>query len=282
MSKFCNQCGANKETNPCSCATTNATTPVQENQEASAAMQNLQEAASQTLQQAASIINIDQEKADALMKNAKATSSNIFALCKKVLSNNTAAIHAEITPQETKNRLTLGITQLVVLCIISMMSLSSFSYYISFGTRLLASIFAVITLSSLVVAPACVAFLAARKNNPSASFVDILGVFSVATLLPTTLYVVVCIVTQINAVLGILIIFTVFISYIIHIYEAVLASTQKTKDGAIRTLYLVYVLTFIAISVMSVITTMVIGNQLANLFMGSFDSIMNELMYGLY
>lgn len=296
MAKFCKHCGTNIETSTCNCATTQApvaqatTTPIIEtatpvvnttSQEAATTAQAVKDAAAQSVKDVANIINIDQEKAEQLVNNAKATTLNVFDLYKKVLKNNSAAIHTAPSPTENGNRIALAITQLLIIIIVSYMTLSPLSAFISFGTRLMASILAGITCSSLICVPAGVAFLAARKNNPTASYIDVLGVFSTATLLPCTLFVVVTLLCKINLLLGLLFAFTIAITLMVHYYEAILATTLQAKDQALRTLYLAYVATGLSLAILSILTGAIIGQQIANSIMNSVGGMMDSLMYFL-
>lgn len=286
MEKSCNQCDTNLETTACNCEPSQAATATPEQQTAPVApaitAQSVKDTATNSVKEAAAIMNIDQEKAEQLMNSAKATTKNIFSLYTKVLKDNNAAINAPTSDVENKNRLTLGITQFVIILLITMLSLSSLRDYVSFGSRLMTAIFTALTSSTLILAPAGVAFLAARKNNPNATFIDILGVFCVATVLPCTLYIGVIILTKLNFMLGLLFAFTVGTALFVHYYEAILTTTLRNKNQALNILYFAYAATAIAFLVMTALSTAIVGQHLSNQFMYAIEDIMSGIMYGLY
>lgn len=338
MDKFCKHCGANIETSPCSCATTQATvasqtgdtpaattqatvasqtggttaattqatvasqiggtpatttqatvasqtggTPVSTTQttttQVSSTAQAMKDVATQSVKDVAGMINIDQEKAEQLVNNAKTKTQNILNLCKNTLKNNNAAINIPASSTENANRIALAITQLLIIVIVTHISLSPLSSFISFGTRFITSILVSISCSSFIVAPAGIVFLAARKKDPSTTFVDICGVFSTATLLPCILFLVITLLSKISILFGMFFSFTVVFSLIVNYYEAILVTTGRTKDQSLRTLCLAYAATAISLGMFSVLTLAIVGQQIAYSVMNSLEGMINSLMY---
>lgn len=253
MGNFCKYCGKQLVNGRCDCEDYQRENPVVNvpNQEAPQNQEIPQN------QEAPQNQNNTQSQYQQAAKDHFNNSKNLFV---NFLKNPIGMMSEVANSNDKVSPIILGVLHMIILVLICMIKIPSSDYLgISGGVKFSIGLRLALIIGVIVVCTASITFAFAKKNNPNASYLDVICVFCLTTIPSSIICLLALLLSYISVLFAAIAVIMAIISWVMLCNEAVQVSVEKNKDICF---WLTIIIIAIVMTVIFIITKSVVQNYI--------------------